>query len=269
MLDPANHTFAICAYKESPHLEECIASIKRQETSSSCIMATSTPTEEIEHMSRKYGIRLYVRNGKPSIRDDWNFALDCALALEHKSLVTLAHQDDIYEPGYAKTMLECTAIAKRPLLFFSNYGEIRNGEQVDSNSILKLKRMMLSPFSVKAISESRAVRRLVLSLGTPISCPSVTYMLDNLDMPVFQSSLKCSIDWDTWERISRLKGSFVYSPEILMYHRIHEGSETSASIRDNTRQNEDLAMFERFWPRPIALLLNRLYGKSRDNNDTA
>ena len=37
------HIFAICAYKESPYLEECILSLEKQTRKSSIIMVTSTP----------------------------------------------------------------------------------------------------------------------------------------------------------------------------------------------------------------------------------
>ena len=38
-----DHTFAICAYKESPYLEECIKSLKNQTIKSNILIATSTP----------------------------------------------------------------------------------------------------------------------------------------------------------------------------------------------------------------------------------
>ena len=40
-----DHTFAICAYKESPYLEECIKSLKNQTIKSNILIATSTPKE--------------------------------------------------------------------------------------------------------------------------------------------------------------------------------------------------------------------------------
>ena len=37
------HTFAICAYKKSRYLENCILSLKKQTVTSNIIMVTSTP----------------------------------------------------------------------------------------------------------------------------------------------------------------------------------------------------------------------------------
>lgn len=51
-----DHTFAICAYKESPYLEECIKSLFAQKKKSNVIMVTSTPCDYISNMAHKYGI---------------------------------------------------------------------------------------------------------------------------------------------------------------------------------------------------------------------
>ena len=70
-----DHTFAICAYKESPYLEECILSLKNQTVKSNIIMATSTPNEWIQGLAEKYEIPLYINTGEGGIAQDWNFAL--------------------------------------------------------------------------------------------------------------------------------------------------------------------------------------------------
>ena len=44
------HIFAICAYKESPYLEECIVSLKNQTVKTDILLATSTPNEYIENL---------------------------------------------------------------------------------------------------------------------------------------------------------------------------------------------------------------------------
>ena len=58
-------------------------------------------------------------------------------------LVTIAHQDDLYSPNYSIEMLRSVNASNHPLIFFSNYGEIRNGEYFDDISILKVKRIIL------------------------------------------------------------------------------------------------------------------------------
>ena len=48
-----DHTFVICAYKESAYLEECILSLKRQSIKSHLIMVTSTENDFIKEVAKK------------------------------------------------------------------------------------------------------------------------------------------------------------------------------------------------------------------------
>lgn len=58
-----NHTFAICAYGESPFLEECIQSCIGQTERTNILLATSTPNAYIKNLGGKYGIPVYVNRG--------------------------------------------------------------------------------------------------------------------------------------------------------------------------------------------------------------
>lgn len=98
-----DHTFAICAYKDSPYLDACIHSLKRQSVKSKIILCTSTPSPFLEAMSKIHDIPLYVREGKSDIQDDWNFAYEKA----DTRLVTIAHQDDCYHRDYAAEVKRC------------------------------------------------------------------------------------------------------------------------------------------------------------------
>jgi hypothetical protein len=82
----------------------------------------------------------------------------------------------------------------------------------------------------------------------------------------FSREFSCDLDWDAWERLSRERGSFVYTPEALLLHRIHPGSETTRQLENSTRRGEDLAMFRRFWPDRPAGALARLYALSERSN---
>ena len=63
-----SHTFAICAYKDSPYLDACIHSLKRQSVKSKIILCTSTPSPFLEAMAKIHDIPLYVRDGKVTFR---------------------------------------------------------------------------------------------------------------------------------------------------------------------------------------------------------
>ena len=84
--------------------------------------------------------------------------------------------------------------------------------------------------------------------------------------PVFRVHFRSNEDWEAWERLSRLKGDFLYDSTIQMGHRIHEESETSVIIGDNARSKEDYEMFCKFWPKCIAKFLSNFYAKSEKSN---
>lgn len=260
----SDHTFAICAYKESPYLETCIQSLLAQEEPSTIIMCTSTPNDLIASLASTYELPLFVDDSEPGIASDWNYALSCA----QTPYVTIAHQDDVYEPAYAQRMQAAMDAMEHPLLFFTNYGEIRGDERVTESHLLSVKRRLLHSLEDGKNASSKKARRRALSLGSAICCPSVTMAVNNLPHPVFADELKSNLDWQAWTRIANLEGQFYYDSEVLMYHRIHEGSETSALIVDNTRTAEDLYMLKQFWPAPIASLLNIIYKRGQKSNES-
>ena len=102
-------------------------------------MITSTPNEHIKNMAEKYSIPLYVNTGESGITQDWNFAY----SMTNTELVTIAHQDDVYLPNYTKEISRAISSVTHPLIAFTNYGELREGEPVLNNSLLRIKRFAL------------------------------------------------------------------------------------------------------------------------------
>ena len=50
-----NHTFVVCAYKESPYLEACICSLKKTDLSGEHDpLSTSTPNVHISELAEKH-----------------------------------------------------------------------------------------------------------------------------------------------------------------------------------------------------------------------
>lgn len=260
------HTFAICAYKESPFLEACIRSLQNQTVKSNIIVVTSTPNDFIQNLAKKYKLPYFVNRGQCGITQDWNFGYACARQKFESQYITIAHQDDIYDNNYTENLQKALVKSKHPLIFFSDYYEIRGGEHIRSNKLLNIKRMMLLPLRIGILQKSRWVRRRILSLGSPICCPSVTFVGENLPEVIFENHYRACEDWEAWEKLSKIKGDFLYSPKMLMGHRIHEDSETTASIGDNKRTQEEFEMFCKFWPKWFARIIVRPYSKGQQSN---
>lgn len=271
---PQDHTFVVLAYQESPYLEECIYSCVHQSVRSRVIVATSTPNRHILKTAEKYGLPVYVRepekartkNGQEDNQNtiglDWNFALSVA----GTKLVTLAHQDDRYGRRYKEHVLQAANRCKRPLILFTDYAELRNGEIEKSNKVLRVKRTLLLPLIGRKNWKNRWIRRRVLSMGNSICAPTVTYAMDQIKMPFFENNMISNIDWQAWEQLSKQEGEFAYIPVPCMLHRIHEESTTSKLLFDDGRRAEDMKVFRKFWPEPVAGLIEKVYKSAEKSN---
>lgn len=258
------HIFAICAYKESAYLEECIASLKAQESPSPILLCTATPSDKLEQLAKAHGLTYCVNPDKPNIAGDWNFAM--AQAKEHGAdWCTLCHQDDLYLPGYGAAFRQ--AADDNTLIYFSDYGEQRGDAAVTTSLLLKIKRVLLWRLRIKGWQGSRWAKRRTLALGDPICCPAVTFNLRKLPLPLFERGMTTNLDWQAWEKISTLPGRFAYDPKPLMLHRIHPGSTTSQVLGEGGRTQQDYEMFCKFWPKWIAKMLTKAYGLSEKSNN--
>ena len=115
------HTFAVCAYGDSPYLDNCLRSLVRQPGNPEIICCTSTPSHYIEETVWKYGIPLHVRDGESNIQDDWNFAYETAKG----DLVTLAHQDDMYHKDYETALQKRAGEYPDMTVFFTDYATVK------------------------------------------------------------------------------------------------------------------------------------------------
>ena len=225
-------------------------------------MATSTPNVLIQGVAEKYQIPLHINQGQGGIAQDWNYAY----AQASTEYITLAHQDDVYEPEYAACALNGLSQSKDPLIWFSDYYEIRHGQKIAKNRLLFIKRLLLSPLRLRNLQRLTFAKRFCLALGNSICCPAVTFAAGNLPKEIFSAHFRSNVDWQALESLSRLRGSFQYHPHMLVGHRIHGESETSKVIGDSQRSTEDLEMFQKFWPLSIASRLSKFYASSEKSN---
>lgn len=260
-----DHTFVVCAYKENPFLALTVESLLAQDTPSTVIISTSTPNASIEKVADTYHIPLVINPEPHGAGGDWNYGYNAAKT----PLVTIAHQDDYYEPNFLSTVLTTiNAYDKKSVLFsFTDYFEIRSDEQVLNNRLLKVKRFLNASLSHRQFNNSPFIKKRVLSLGNPICCPAVTLVKENLGTSVFDENYKNSCDYKTWVDLAKTPGRFIYIPKALMGHRIYEESSTTRNLKDGTRQSEDLEILSTLWPRQIAKLIYQVYSLGEKSNE--
>jgi glycosyltransferase involved in cell wall biosynthesis len=256
------HSFAILAYGDSPYLEDCVQSLLNQNVKSSVYISTSTPSEYIRAVASKYGLDICVNPEPPNIVTDWNFAIDQCKT----EYLTLAHQDDIYYPAYTEKLLNAARKAGDALIAFCGYREIYSDRSPRVNTwFLFIKRVLLWPFLFGNTIRRSFFKKTILRFGCPVCCPSVMYHLAKAK-PEFNPEYKNNLDWDAWLRLSGKPGSFIFLKDKLVAHRIHRDSETTKQIAGRGRYQEDLKMFNRIWPKPIAFVLAKLYRHSYKSN---
>lgn len=256
------HTFVVLAYKESPFLEECIKSVLNQSIKTNVVIATSTPNEYIDALAKKYKLKVVINKGKKGIGYDFDFAIHSGKT----KLVTVAHQDDIYDYDYAASVLKAYEEQPKSQIIFPDYYEIRGEDKVYKNTNLNIKKILLFPLRNHKLSKYKFIKRCALRIGDAISCPAVTFVKDNIPNDVFASDLKCNIDWLAWEKLSRRNGYFYYINKPLMGHRIYRESTTSEVLKDNGRTGEDYYVLCRFWPKAIAKIIAKVYSNSERSN---
>lgn len=256
------HTFVVLAYKESEFLESCIKSVLDQTIKTNVLIATTTPNNYIKNIAKKYKIKI-IEGEHTTIGGDFDFALNCA----DTPLVTIAHQDDIYEKEYTENIIKEYNKNKKSIIIFSDYYEIRNNKKTLKNTNLTIKRILLFPLRLKKLSNLKFIKRIVLSFGDPICCPSVTFVKESCPKEVFNCDFKCNVDWYAWEKLSKQNGKFIYIPKKIMGHRIDESTTTTDIIKQGIRTQEDLVMFKKFWPEKIARLINKFYSNSEKSNN--
>lgn len=260
----SEHAFVILAYKQSPYLEACIRSLKNQTIKSTVYISTSTPSAFLNDIAKKHDIPVMINPSSEGIARDWSFAYNNCNA----RYVTLSHQDDIYYPSYTKECLSAVRQANNDaVIIFTGYNEIRLDAIINTAHInVIIKKLLLLVFACKKNIYSRFFKRLTLSFGNPVCCPSVMYHKEKIGNFNFSADFVFNMDWDAWLRLADNKGCFVYLSRNLMAHRIHADSQTSSVIKNNIRAKEELILFKRLWPAFTAHIIAWMYGSASQSN---
>ena len=258
------HTFMICAYGESQYLKECIESCVNQLTVkrgiSQVCLYTSTPNRHIKELCDFFDIPVYTSEGG-GIGKDWNNSLSFITT----DYGTIAHQDDIYLPSYGETIVETFKEKNDSNIVFTDYSEIDSeGNKRKRNLNLHIKTFGLHLLSLLSFKN---YQRRIYAFGNFISCPAVSYNMNRLSDFKFDETLKMTLDWDAWERIMKMDGRIKYIPEKLMFHRIHNESETTNNTIDKTREIEEQILYERYWGKTISKFLMKFYTFNQKSND--
>lgn len=263
MDDNAVHTFLVPAYKCSPFLDACLASLQEQHLPSRVLISTSTPFEGLFEMAQSRGAEVFVHGPNQGMSHDWNMGL----AQVKTPWVTIAHQDDTYAPPFTAELLKAVGKAKAPLsLVFTDYQELVNHEVRARNALLRIKQVLLElGFLGRDQVHSAWAKLNCLRFGSPIPCPSVSLNL-GLRPIRFSDQYRVNMDWAAWIELAQQPGGFYWIRQTLMAHRLHANSETTEGLAMGHRKEEDRALLHRLWPAPVVSLIHRAYSLAYNSN---
>ncbi len=253
-----DHTFVIPVYMESPYLEACIQSLCSQTVKSKIIITTSTPSMFSRNIAAAYNLPYLVnQTDATDVTSNWNFAL----SKSDTKLVTIAHQDDIYEKNYAEVVIkQVSNYNKKDLLIaFTNYTDMIDGKLRGFSLNALVKNILLLPFFFTKKIRSIFFKKLILVFGNPICCPTVTFNMEMLKTFKFNREYRCVLDWYAWYELAQKPGAFLYVNDKLIKRRLHLDSGTAHLINNGEKRQDELRVFELIWGKRFAKIISSIY----------
>lgn len=247
------HSFVILAYNESDDLEECIKSIKKQSIKSNVFIATSTKNDHIMELASEYGLGVMINDCKSNKGSDYNFAFNSV----DTRLLTIVHQDDLYDRNYAKEIIKCYKKNKSASIIFTDYYEILCDKKIKYSKNLFKKRLFIWLLQYDFFNKRKYFRRLALKYQNAICTSSVTFVKNNikkdLQEDIFPIDVEFHNDWAGFEKLSLINRKFVYLPMKLVGYRINK-----EKIKNKKEIEEDILIYKKFWP---SKLIDFIYRK--------
>lgn len=224
------HTFVILAYHESDDLEECIKSVINQSVKSNIVIATSTPNDYIIDLASEYSLGVMVSNEKSNKGRDYNFAINCY----DSKLLTIAHQDDLYDRNYTKEILACYHKNKDATIIFTDNYEIEKEKKIRKSKKLFWKRYFLFPLRFSFLQTNTFFKLRCLRRDKFICTSSITFVKDNLKDNIFPTDLKYDNDWQGLIDLAKNKTKFVYLKKELVGYRIDNKKSNKKKLKEDT-----------------------------------
>ena len=230
------HTFVILAYNESDDLEECIKSVINQSVKSNVVVATSTPNDYIIDLASNYSLGVMVNKAKSNKGRDYNFAINSF----DTELITIAHQDDLYDRNYTKEILKCFKKHSNATIIFTDNYEINNNVKIKNSKKLFWKRYFLFPLRFKFFQNKKFFKIRSLRRDKYICTSSITFVKKNITNEIFPTSMKYDNDWKGLVDLAKENTNFVYLAKKLVGYRVIEKEYNKTKAREDEKIQSSL-----------------------------
>jgi len=251
------HTFVILAYNESDDLEDCIKSVLNQSVKSNVVIATSTKNDFIIDLASQYGLGVMVNDRKSNKGSDYNFAIDAFDTL----LVTIAHQDDIYDRNYVKEIIKYYKNNFDASIIFTDYYEIYDDKKIKSSNEIKNKHFLVKPLKYKCFQDKKYFKMRSLKYKQSFCTSSVTFVRTNINNDFFPTDLVYNNDWLGFINLAQKNSRFVYLDKKLVGYRL--------CLKDDyvNRFEEDRMIYQKIWPIWLVDCFFRKNKKEKNNEE--
>ena len=223
------HTFVILAYNVSDDLEECIKSVINQSVKSNIVIATSTPNDYIIDLASEYSLGVMVNKAKSNKGRDYNFAINSF----ETPLVTIAHQDDLYDRNYTKEIKKCYKKNKDATIIFTDNYEIHGDKKIKKSKKLFWIRYHLFPLMFRLFHNKKLFKLRSLKSDKYICTSSITFVKKNIKEDIFPTNLKYDNDWQGLINLARKDSRFVYLNKKLVGYRVEEKKINKTKIKED------------------------------------
>jgi len=247
------HTFVILAYNNSDDLEECIKSVINQSVKSNIVIVTSTPNDYIIDMASEYSLGVMVNKAKSNKGRDYNFAIKSF----DTELVTIAHQDDLYDRNYVKEIKKCYQRNKDATIIFTDNYEIYGDKKITCSKKLFWIRYHLFPLKFSLFQNKKTFKLRSLRRNKYICTSSITFVKKNLYEDIFPVNLRYDNDWQGLIDLAKKNTKFVYLRKKLVGYRIEDKE------KNKTKDKEDRKILQSMYP---MWYYNLFIKKSGDKN---
>ena len=222
-------------------LHETLSSILAQSLSDwkATVFDDSTSPAEVDALVADVGDPriVAIHNATPrGIGGNWNAALSATNA----EFAALVHADDVLAPSYGETVLALHD--NHP----GTYGVFTGVRIIDASGARKrfsapdvAKKILHPALPEPCIVAGDAGLRSLLR-GDFIFCPTVTYRVDRLRQPVFDESLRMTLDLQSFANAILRGEQFVGTKAAHYYYRRHAASTTSTLNANASRFEEEL-----------------------------
>ena len=244
------HTFVILAYLENDNLLECVKSVLNQTVKSNVIIATSTKNDYIIDLASEYGLGVMVNDNTSNKGSDYNYALNAF----DTEIVTIAHQDDIYDRNYVKEIMNYYNKNKDASIIITDSYEVLGDKKLKRSRSLLKKNFLIKPLKYKKFQNKKYFKLRSLKYNQSFCTSTVTYIKKNIKNDFFPTDLTYNNDWQAFIELAKTDSRFVLIDKKLVGHRIKLNEVNDVKIK------EDILIYKSLWPN---FIIDYIYKKEK------